>query len=613
MFNFFESRVGAIGRFRHDSDDGPPAGLLAFYWHFVKQTKGLYAAILITGLCVALIDTLIPVFIGRLVSIMTTEDPAGGLGTNAWLLLGMALLLLIGRPTVVAIDSLVRNNAMTPGVSTLIRWQCHWHVLRQSMTFFQNDFAGRIAYRVMNTGNALRESVVAVIRAVWYITAYGLSALVLMLATDLRLGIPTILWMVAYVQFLRYFVPRMRDFARSSSEARSTVVGRIVDSYSNILSVKLFARTRDEDIHVREAMQEHRERSEIHMRLVTKFMLVLTVMNASLVVSTGGIGLWLWSLGIVKPAVVATALPLVWQIANISNWVSFEVTTIFENVGVVQESSQSIALPRSTLDSKNARRLNIGRGEIRFENVTFQHDKAEVGGRPTIDGLSLHIQACERVGIVGRSGAGKSTLMNLLLRFYDMQDGRITIDNQDIRQVTQDSLRSSIGMVTQDAALLNRSIESNIRYGKPEATRNEVIAAARQARAHTFVEALLDWKGREGYDAHVGERGVKLSGGQRQRIALARVLLKNAPILILDEATSALDSETEAAIQEQLESLMQSKTVIVIAHRLSTMIRMDRLIVINEGQIVEEGTHVQLLQQKGFYAQLWSRQSGGFL
>jgi len=615
MYRYFESLVPrALAPPPHDGvRAGPPPGLLAFYWHFVRQTRGLYLAMLGTGLGVALIDTTIPVFIGRLVGLMTADDRSAALRAQWPLLAAMAVLVLFGRPLMMAIDSLVRNSAVIPGVTTLVRWQSHWHVVRQSWPFFQNDFAGRIANRVMNTANALRESVVSSIRAIWYILVYGLAALALMLTSDPRLAVPTALWIAGYVVFLRHFVPRMRDLSRASSEARSQVMGRIVDSYTNFLTVKLFARARDEDAYVREALDEHRDRIAAHGRLTVQFMFTLHCLNALLLVGTAAIGVALWARGEVSPAVVATALPLAWQIANMAGWVSWEVSGIFENVGIVQEGMESIAVPHALVDRDDARPLEVSRGEIRFERVRFGYGQLAQGGAPVLDELSLAIAPGERVGLVGRSGAGKSTLVALLLRFHDVEGGRITIDGQDLRDVTQESLRSAIGMVTQDTSLLHRSIAANIRYGRPGAHDAQVEAAARQAHAHEFILGLRDWKGRTGYQAHAGERGVKLSGGQRQRVALARVILKDAPILVLDEATSALDSEIEAAIQEQLDTLMAGKTVIAIAHRLSTIARMDRLVVMDAGRIVEQGTHEELLRLGGHYATLWRRQSGGFI
>ena len=608
MFKYLQSRIQGTASV---GPGAPPRGLLTFYWHFVRQTKGWYAAMFATSLAVALIDTVIPVFIGKLVSLMEAADRHAALQQQWPMLMGMVVLMLFVRPLVLLSDIAIRQNALIPGATSLIRWQSHWHVVRQNWSFFQNDFAGRIANRVMQTANALRESVMSAIRAIWYIVVYGASAFILMAAVDWRLGVPTALWFIGYVFFLRHFVPRLRDLAKACSEVRSLVMARVVDSYTNILTVKLFARLADEDAYVREVIDEHQAAIGAHMRLITQFMFWLSAMNALLLTSTAAIGIGLWVQGTVSAGVVATALPLAWQIANVAGWVSWEVTGIFENIGVVQEGMQTISVPHAGVDRPGALELQTSRGEIRFEDVSFTYGRQDANA--VLDHLNFTIRPGERVGLVGRSGAGKSTLVNLLLRFYESEQGSIRIDGQDINTVTQESLRAAIGMVTQDTSLLHRSIAANIRYGRPRASDDEVRAAARKAQAHDFILGLQDWTGRTGYDAHVGERGVKLSGGQRQRIAIARVVLKDAPILVLDEATSALDSEVELAIQEQLLGLMEGKTVIAIAHRLSTIARMDRLIVLDAGRIIEQGSHDELLRLDGHYAKLWRHQSGGFL
>jgi ATP-binding cassette subfamily B multidrug efflux pump len=593
------------------SQGPPPEGLAAFYWHFIRQTKGWYAAMFAASLAVALLDTVIPIFIGRLVSLMEAADRRAALAAELPMLLGMVALVLVVRPLAILTDVAIRHNALVPGATSLIRWQSHWHVVRQSWPFFQNDFAGRIANRVMQTASSLRESAMSSIRAVWYIGVYGTTAFTLMSIADWRLGAPMLLWFVGYVLILRFFVPRLRELSRVSSEGRSLVMGRVVDSYTNILTVKLFGRMRDEDAYVRDAMEGHYGAMRKHLAMITRFQFCLTMLNALLLVSTATIGLALWARGGLDAAMVATALPLAWQTVTAAGWVSWEVTSIFENIGTVQEGMQSIAVPHMGVDRIGARPLVVTRGEIKFEHLTFAYGRAE--SEAVIRDLTLTIRPGERVGLVGRSGAGKSTLVNLLLRLHDAEQGRITIDGHDIAHATQESLRGAIGMVTQDTSLLHRSIAANIRYGKPNAAEAEVVAAARKAQAHDFILGLRDWQGRTGYAAHDGERGVKLSGGQRQRIALARVILKDAPILVLDEATSALDSEVELAIQEQLLDLMRGKTVIAIAHRLSTIARMDRLVVLEAGRIVEEGTHAELLRLGGHYERLWRHQSGGFI
>jgi len=606
MFHFFERTLKPTA-VRETAE--PPPGLVAFYWHFARQAKPLFIGLFAVGFAVALIEVMIPVFIGKVVTLVTASKPEELLATAWPWLLGMAGVLLVLRPIASTTQHLLMNQAIAANVSNRIRWQNHWHVSRQSWSFFQNDFAGRIATRVMQTGPAIRESLVSLLTAVWFILIYGTSSLILLASADRWLALPVLLWFAGYIVMLRVFVPRMQNKSKVMSEARSMLTGRIVDTYTNIVTVKLFARAKEEDGYVREAIDYHTDRFHESLRLNTLFALTLTILNSLLIVATGAFAIVLWRHGYVGVGVVAMALPMTMQIISASGWVAWQVTDIFENIGVVQEGMLTIARPHTLVDQPDARTLKVSRGEIRFENIRFGY------GRETglIDGLTLDVRPGEKIGLVGRSGAGKSTLVNLLLRFFDLEGGRILIDGQDISGVSQECLRAHISIVTQDTSLLHRSIRDNIRYGRPDAGEAEIVAAAQMAHAHEFILELEDWKGRRGYDAHVGERGVKLSGGQRQRVAIARVILKNAPILVLDEATSALDSEVEAAIQSSLGTLMQGRTVIAIAHRLSTIAQMDRLIVLDRGRIVEEGSHAELLGRNGHYAALWRRQSGGFI
>ncbi|HVJ42301.1 MAG TPA: ABC transporter ATP-binding protein [Dongiaceae bacterium] len=611
LFRLFEKILQPTATPRDPAvlDQTPPPTLLAFYWHYARQAKGLLVALFCVGLLVAGLDALIPVFIGKTVSLLTAHDPSRLL-QDAWpVLLGMAIVLVVVRPLGIALQNLVVNQAVAPSLTNLVRWQSHYHVVRQSWSYFQNDFAGRIANRVMQTGPALRESLVQITGAVWYIIVYGLSALILLARSDWRLTLPIGIWFLFYIGLLRFFVPRLRDRSRAMSEMRSLLTGRVVDSYTNILTVKLFAKPRDEDDFVQEAVDQHTEMFREQTRNNSLFSIALASLNALLLLATGITGISLWLKGSIDLGTLAMALPLSWQMVNISGWVAFNVTGIFENIGVVLDGMKSIAVPRQMPDRPDAGTLQVTQGGIRFRDVHFGYGTQ----RGVLHGIDLAIAPGERVGLVGASGAGKSTLVNLLLRFYEIESGKIEIDGQDISRLTQESLRAQIAMVTQDTSLLHRSIRDNIRYGRPSASEAEIRAAADRAQATGFITKLEDWMGRQGFEAHVGERGVKLSGGQRQRIAIARVILKNAPILVLDEATSALDSEIEAAIQEQLDDLMQGRTVIAIAHRLSTIARMDRLIVLDHGRIVESGSHAELLQKGGTYARLWHRQSGGFI
>ena len=593
----------------------PPRTLGGFYWHFLRQAPWPFVALFVCGLFVALLDSAIPVFIGHVTSLVSHEKPATLFHDAGRTLVLMALVLLVVRPAALLAQYIATNQVVTPGMTNLVRWQNHWHVVRQSWTFFQNDFAGRIANRVIQTGPALRESVVQGTNAVWYLLVYGGSAITLLAHADPILAVPIVGWFVAYACMLRYFVPRMRERSRAMSEMRSTLTGRVVDSYTNIVTVKLFARARDEDAFVQSAVDDHTATFHRQLRMTTGWTLSLACINACMVVGTATLAILAWRAGRVSIATVGTALPLAWQINGMAGWVAMNVTAIFENVGVVQDGMRSIAVERGMPDRPGSRDLHLTAGAIHFDSVVFDYGRKRAEGERggVLRGLELDVRPGERVGLIGRSGAGKSTLVNLLLRFHAPDGGRILIDGTDIATVTQESLRLEIGMVTQDTSLLHRSIRENLRYGRRDATDNQIREAARRAHALEFIEQLEDWEGRRGFDAHVGERGVKLSGGQRQRIAIARVILKDAPILVLDEATSALDSEVEAAIQEQLDELMQNRTVIAIAHRLSTIARMDKLAVLDGGRIVEQGTHAELLALGGHYASLWARQSGGFL
>ncbi|HXW21105.1 MAG TPA: ABC transporter ATP-binding protein [Roseiarcus sp.] len=606
MFRYFESRIDPFCR--HD-ETMPPANLVGFYWRYCRQVWPYLAALMAIGLVVSLIEVSILRFVGSVVDMLRETSPDRVLKDYGATFLLMGLAILVARPLASLTHDLLTQQMIAPGMTNLIRWQAHRFVLRQSLNYFANDFAGRIASNVVQTGPSLRESVVQIIDALWFVAIFATSALVIFAKADWRLAGPLAVWIIAYVTALSFFVPRIRRRAEEIAHMRAIVTGRIVDSYTNIQTVKLFAHVEREDAHARQALIDHTATFHRETRLITLMNVTVSLLNSVLMLGTGGLAIGLWTTGAVTLGDIAIAAGLAIRITTMSGWVMWTSIGIFENIGTVQEGMRTIARPHRLVDRPGASALVVRRGAIRFENVRFHYGKA--GG--VIDNLSFAIAPGEKVGLVGRSGAGKSTLAHLLLRFHDVESGRILIDGQDIAAVTQDSLRQQIGMVTQDVSLLHRSVADNILYGQPDAPMEAVIAAARQAHAHDFVLGLGDPHGRRGYDAEVGERGVKLSGGQRQRVAIARVLLKNAPILVLDEATSALDSEVEAAIQESLYALMKGKTVIAIAHRLSTIAAMDRLIVLESGAIVESGAHRELLAREGLYATLWRRQSGGFL
>ncbi|WP_109125678.1 ABC transporter ATP-binding protein [Dyella sp. C11] len=606
LFRWFESLIDA---FKEPVDGMPPQSVWRFYVFYLRQVWPVFAAALVVGFGVALVEVSLFGFIGSIVDMAKGAPAADFFRVHGNELLWMGFVALIARPVLIGLHDLLVNQAIVPNLTNRIRWQNHRYVIRQSLGFFQNDYAGRIANRIMQTSGALRESAVQIVDAIWYVAIYTGSAIVMFAKADVWLAVPLIVWLVLYVATLRYFVPRTKERSWKQSEARSRLMGRIVDGYSNILTLKLFAHTQREEQYVADAMGEQIQRMRSMTRLTTALDATITTLNGFLIVGTSALALWLWSQGKVTVGAIALSTGLVIRINNMSGWIMWVINGIFENVGTVQDGIETISKPRTVQDREGAMPLEVAEGGVRFDDIHFHYGKK--GG--VISGLNLTVRGGEKIGVVGPSGAGKSTLVNVLLRLYDLEGGRILIDGQDIAQVAQESLRAQIGVVTQDTSLLHRSIRDNLLYGRPDASEAQVIEAVRKARAEEFIPQLVDGEGRVGFDAHVGERGVKLSGGQRQRIAIARVLLKDAPILILDEATSALDSDAEAAIQDSLEVLMRGKTVIAIAHRLSTIARMDRLVVMDKGEIVETGTHAELIARGGLYARLWQRQTGGFV
>ncbi|WP_341706042.1 ABC transporter ATP-binding protein [Halopseudomonas sp.] len=606
MFRWFENRLDP---FPVEELSEPPRKLLPFCLHFTRGAWPyiILASILMAG--IAMTEVWLFGFLGNIVDWLSAQTRETFLQNEGWKLAGMAFIVLVALPALIFINSLTTHQTLMGNYPMRIRWLVHRYLLKQSMAFYQDEFAGRIATKLMQTALAVRECVIKLIDVLNYIAVYFIGTLVLVGLADWRLTLPMLAWLVGYILLMRHYIPVLGQVANVQADARSVMTGRIVDSYTNIQTVKLFSHAKRESDYAREGMNEFMVTVYQQMRLVTTLYTLLYILNALLLLGVAGTALWLWVQGTISVGAVAVAVGLVLRLWGMSQWIMWELSALFENIGTVQDGINSISRPQVVNDLPEAKPLLVPHGDIRFEAVEFHYGK----GGGVMDHLNLHIRPGEKIGLVGRSGAGKSTLVNLLLRFYDVESGRILIDGQNIAEVQQDSLRAQIGMVTQDTSLLHRSVRDNILYGRPDADEQMMRKAARNAEADQFIASLEDAKGRFGYDAHVGERGVKLSGGQRQRIAIARVMLKDAPILILDEATSALDSDVEAAIQENLNRLMEGKTVIAIAHRLSTIAQMDRLVVMEQGKIIEQGSHAELIAHGGVYARLWARQSGGFI
>ena len=607
MFRFFEKLTNP---FPPEEPTQPPSSLVAFIRHYSKGMGWPLLAMALLTATLAALEVSLFGFMGQLVDWLAVKDPATFWQTEQTTLITMGILTLVVIPSLVLLHSLILHQTLLGNYPMAIRWQAHRYLLKQSLSFYQNDFAGRIATKVMQTSLSVRETVTKILDVMVYVLVYFGSMLYLVAEADLRLVIPLLVWLALYICLQIFFIPRLKDVASRQADARSDMTGRIVDSYTNISTIKLFSHTSREADYAKESMQRFLDPVYEQMRLVTWLNFSVQGLNYLLVFTVAATSIWLWTAQAVSIGAIAIAVSLSLRLNGMSQWIMWEVSSLFENIGTVADGMTTLAQPQQVVDAANAQPLQVQGGAIDFKQVSFHYGNAE---RLVLDQLNLQIKPGEKIGLVGRSGAGKSTLVNLLLRFYDLPAGQVMIDGQDIGLVTQESLRSQIAMVTQDTSLLHRTVRENILYGKPSASAVDLEHAVLAAEANLFIDELTDPKGNHGLDAQVGERGVKLSGGQRQRIAIARVLLKNAPILILDEATSALDSEVEAAIQHGLDRLMQNKTVIAIAHRLSTIAQMDRLIVLDQGRIVEQGTHQELIASGGIYAQLWAHQTGGFI
>ena len=605
IFNWFESRVEA---YPEAVPLSPKKGLLPFVWSGMDGVRKWIAVLAVMTAGIGIMEALLFQFMGKVVDWLGRYTPETLFAEKGWALAGMALMMLFSICWIF-IASNVRLQTLQGVFPMRLRWNFHRLMLGQSLGFYQDEFAGRVSAKVMQTALSLRDVVMTLADMVTYVLVYFITSGVILATLDSWLLLPFIGWIIGFALVMRFLIPKLGRTAAAQADARSLMTGRITDAYSNITTVKLFSHGAREAAYAKQSMEEFMVTVHAQMRLATMLHTCSFLVNTSLTLSTAALGIWLWHQGQVGVGAVATATVMALRVNGLSQYIMWESARLFENIGTVSDGMATLSKPQTILDKPNAPPLKVVRGEIKFDKVDFSYE----AGKPLLQDFNLTIRPGEKVGLIGRSGAGKSTIVNLLLRFYEPQNGTISIDGQNVGDVTQESLRAQIGLVTQDTSLLHRSVRDNIVYGRPNATDEEMMQAAERAEAADFIPNLSDAKGRRGYDAHVGERGVKLSGGQRQRIAIARVMLKDAPILLLDEATSALDSEVEAAIQESLDKMMDGKTVIAIAHRLSTIAAMDRLIVLDKGHIVEQGTHVELLAQNGLYAKLWSRQSGGFL